>query len=146
MFFSARELYFAYGSNMSSKHLLERIPSAKIMGQAKLNNYIWCCNKLGRDGTAKANLMREDGAAVYGVLFSIKSKALKQLDHIENGYRRITVDVDFQGESKSVFTYQSELLTNHAPTEIYLSFIIDGLIEHRLPADYVREIRREAGI
>ncbi|PJA31435.1 MAG: replication protein, partial [Zetaproteobacteria bacterium CG_4_9_14_3_um_filter_53_7] len=46
MFFSARELYFAYGSNMSSRHVLERIPSAKIIGQAMLADYIWCCNKL----------------------------------------------------------------------------------------------------
>jgi len=146
MFFSKRELYFAYGSNMSSKHLIERIPSAKVIGSAKLDGYIWCCNKLGKDGTAKANLMRDAASSVHGVLFSIKTKHWKRLDQIENGYRRISVEVDVHGEIKSAATYQSELITNHAPTESYVSFIIDGLIEHKLPEQYVREIRREAGI
>ena len=146
MFFSARELYFAYGSNMSSRHVLERIPSAKIIGQAMLADYIWCCNKLGTDGTAKAKIMKENGSSVYGVLFSIKSKQWQRLDQIENGYRRIAVEVELQGEQKRAFTYQSELITNHPPSEAYLSLIIDGLIEHRLPEAYVREIRLEAGI
>ncbi|GAV20192.1 AIG2-like family protein [Mariprofundus micogutta] len=146
MFLSKREFYFAYGSNMSSKRLIERISSAKVLGTARLDDYIWCCNKLGRDGTAKANIMRQDAAAVYGVLFSIKAKHCKPLDQIENGYRRIEVELDFDGEKKSAFTYQSELITNHPPTESYVSFIIDGLIEHRFPEAYVREIRREAGI
>ncbi len=90
--------------------------------------------------------MREATASVHGVLFSIKPRLWKKLDQIETGYRRIEIELDFQGEKKSAFTYQSELITKQPPSDTYVSFIIDGLIEHRLPEQYVREIRREAGI
>jgi len=146
MFFSSRELYFAYGSNMSSRRLSARVSSAKVIGPARLDGYIWCCNKLGQDGTAKANLMLQDDFAVHGVLFSVKTKQCRQLDRIEAGYRRIGVEVEHQGMVKKAFAYQSDLITRHAPTLEYVSFIIDGLIEHQLPTEYVAELRREAGI
>jgi len=146
MFLSKRELYFAYGSNMSSKRLLDRIPSVKTIGVACLDHYVWCCNKLGSDATGKANLMAEDGALVHGVLFSMQSKQWCKLDRIETGYRRIEVEVEHEGETKKAFTYQSDLITRQAPSELYISFIIDGLIEHQMPMEYVSEIRSEAGI
>ena len=125
---------------------MDRISSAKAVGSARLDGYTWCCNKLGRDGTAKANLMADDNAVVHGVLFSMKAKQWRKLDQIETGYRRIDIEVDFKGELKKAYTYQSELLTCQPPSESYVSFIIDGLIEHRLPSAYVSELRHEAGI
>ena len=147
MIFSAkRDLYFAYGSNMSSRRLLARVPSARALGLAKLDGFTWCCNKLGKDGSGKANLMSQDGAQVFGVLYEIKSKHWKQLDRLELGYQRIEVEVEQAGEKRSVWSYQSNLMTANPPTPEYLSFIIDGLIEHKLPMAYVSELRLEAGI
>jgi len=146
MFLSKRELYFAYGSNMSSNRLIERISSAKVIGPASLDGFIWCCNKLAHDGTARANLMSDDAAVVLGVLFSMKVKQWRRLDQLETGYRRIEVEVEHKGELKKAYTYQSDLLTRQPPSEIYISFIVDGLLEHQMSSEYVSEIRREAGI
>lgn len=146
IFSSERAFYFAYGSNMCGWHMAERIRSAKLIGVARLKDYIWCCNKLGKDGTAKANLMDQESASVWGVLYSIKAKQWKRLDQIENGYQRIEIDVDCQGEMRRAYTYQSSLITHHAPSDLYMSLVIDGLLEHKMSADYVSEIRREAGI
>ena len=146
IFSSQRDLYFAYGSNMSSRRLRERLSSAKALGMARLDGYAWCCNKLGKDGSGKANLMTQNGAQVFGVLYEIKSKQWKQLDRLELGYQRIEVELEFEGQPRTAWSYQSKLITANPPTPEYLSFIIDGLIEHKLPMAYVSELRREAGI
>jgi len=147
MIFSAkRELYFAYGSNMSSSRLCARVPSAKALGLARLDGFVWCCNKLGKDGSGKANLMQQQDSEVYGVLYEIKAKHWKQLDRVELGYQRFEVEVELAGEKRLAWSYQSNLMTANPPTPDYLSFIIDGLIEHKLPMSYVSEVRREAGI
>jgi len=147
MIFSAkRELYFAYGSNMSSGRLCARVPSAKALGLARLDGFVWCCNKLGKDGSGKANLMQQEDSEVYGVLYEVKTKHWKQLDRVELGYQRFEVEVELAGEKWIAWSYQSNLITANPPTPDYLSFIIDGLIEHKFPMTYVSEVRREAGI
>lgn len=147
MIFSAkRDLYFAYGSNMSSRRLLARVPSARALGMARLDGFIWCCNKLGKDGSGKANLMNQEDSRVYGVLYEIKSKQWKQLDRLETGYQRLEVEVEMAGEKRMAWSYQSRLITANPPSQEYLSFIIDGLIEHKLPMAYVSELRQEAGL
>jgi len=108
IFSSPRDLYFAYGSNMSSRRLQARVPSAKALGMARLDDYQWCCNKLGKDGSGKANMMEQDGLHLFGVLYEIKSKQWKQLDRAETGYQRIKVEVEFKGEKCSVWSYHSK--------------------------------------
>jgi hypothetical protein len=129
--------YFAYGSNMSSARLRERVRSARALGAARLDGFAWRCNKRGADGTAKANLEREAGSSVWGVLYELDRADLAVLDRAEGGYRRIGVAVDWQGERAPAETYVSDRLCGDAPAAWYLAFLLAGAREHALPSDWV---------
>ena len=59
-------VYFAYGSNLHSGRLRSRAPGAQALGAARLRGVRLVCNKLGRDGTAKANLEPAPSSHVWG--------------------------------------------------------------------------------
>ena len=82
------EVYFAYGSNMSSNRLRARVPEARTIGRAHLNGWRLAFNKPGRDGTGKANLVASAHSTSWGALYEIPSEAWEQLDSFEPGYER----------------------------------------------------------
>jgi len=67
----------------------KRVPSAVAIGTACLQHYHVVCNKLGQDGTAKANIVPRQGASTYGVLYGINPGEMELLDTEETGYRRV---------------------------------------------------------
>jgi len=124
---------------MLVQRLQQRVCSAVDQGPAWLDGYAWCCNKLGMDGTAKANLIRQPGARVFGVLYSINPDDWPLLDQIEGGYQRFEVDVCSAEKSRKAWTYISTLLTDKAAQPTYLEHIILGAEEHRLPQEYIEK-------
>lgn len=132
--------YFAYGSNMLAQRLQQRVCSAVDQGSAWLDGYLWRCNKLGMDGTAKANLIDKPGARVFGVLYSIHPGDWPLLDQIEGGYQRFEVDVYYAGRTHKAWTYMSTLFTEKAAEHTYLDYIIRGAEEHRLPQEYIETV------
>ena len=132
--------YFAYGSNMLVQRLQQRVCSAVDQGSASLADYAWCCNKLGMDGTAKANLIDKPGACVFGVLYMINPGDWPFLDQIEDGYQRIEVDVCCAGKIHKAWTYISTLLTEKAAEHTYLDYILQGAEDHRLPHEYIETV------
>ncbi|MDJ0868496.1 MAG: gamma-glutamylcyclotransferase family protein [Myxococcota bacterium] len=144
------ERYFAYGSNMSSARLGSRIADARALGRARLPGYAWRCDKLGADGTAKANLIAWPGASVWGVLFRVGRDAWHVLDRLEGGYRRVRVEVETgPGARLSAFTYLSERRTaDPRPRRSYHLWMLDGAREHGLPRAWLslleaHPVRRE---
>jgi gamma-glutamylcyclotransferase (GGCT)/AIG2-like uncharacterized protein YtfP len=130
--------YFAYGSNMSSRRLQERVGSARALGPARLAGMAWRCNKRGADGTAKANLVAEAGAETWGVLFEFEPAAWALLDRAEGGYRRIPVRVETRaGEWIEAETYVSDRLVDVPPAPDYARWILEGAREHGLPAAWI---------
>ena len=132
-------LLFTFGSNMSSARLRERIAEAQSLGRAQLEGWRLRCNKSGMDGTAKANIEAEQGAVVWGVVYRIPAAALPELDVIEGGYERITVEVlDDAGDKHSCHTYTSRRLTDEPllPNAWYKQHILQGAAEHGLPSSY----------
>jgi gamma-glutamylcyclotransferase (GGCT)/AIG2-like uncharacterized protein YtfP len=83
--------YFAFGSNMLLERLKKRAPSARVLGTASLSGYALRFNKLGKDGSSKANIVPSEDprAVVYGVLYSLDDNELPRLDKADgvgNGY------------------------------------------------------------
>ena len=76
-------LYFAYGSNMSSARLRDRIPDAQSIGRAHWPGMRLAFNKVGVDGSGKANLVADPGSVAWGVLFKIPGDAWAILDAFE---------------------------------------------------------------
>jgi len=131
------ELYFAYGSNMRSARLMERVPSAASVGAARLENHCLRINKRGRDGTAKANLALSQGEHVWGVIYRIDPAHWPDLDRFEGGYVRTSVEVALGGASAEAVTYRSERLIEGALAfEWYLEHLRVGAREHALPAEW----------
>jgi len=131
-------LYFAYGSNLATSRMRDRIPAARVVGRARLDGHQLTFDKLGRDGSGKANIARSPGAIVWGVLYALESEDLSRLDEFEPGYDRVTLDVILDsGESCSAVAYRAiERKSGLVPLTWYMRFIIEGAQEHELPEAY----------
>ena len=80
-----RAVYFAYGSNMDFKRLEEREVSFEFIGLGILEDYTLKFNKIAskRSGAGYANIVKQKGSRVEGLLFSIAN--IEKLDRFE-GY------------------------------------------------------------
>jgi hypothetical protein len=131
-------LYFAYGSNLCSPRMRERVPSARARGVGRLDGRRLALDKPGRDGTAKANLRLAPGGCVWGVVWAFDAAHWPALDACERGYQRIQVVVSLSGADTRVATYASELSTDDpVPSRAYKRFLVEGAREHGLPAHWV---------
>ncbi|ERN40434.1 hypothetical protein KR51_00029750 [Rubidibacter lacunae KORDI 51-2] len=140
---SRRLLYFAYGSNMFTRRLRDRAPSARPFGIARLPGHRLAWHKIGRDGSAKCDI-RETGRPddfVWGILFEIASAEKSVLDRAEGlgcGYEYKTVSLFAQGLAIEAGTYYATHIdVSLRPFDWYLSFVLAGAREHGLPSTYL---------
>ncbi len=79
--------YFAYGSNMSEKRMIDRglIPSGKQV--AYLDNYEFLINKRSYKDpkVGYANVAEKKDSVVEGILYEVRDKEIEMLDRFE-GY------------------------------------------------------------
>jgi gamma-glutamylcyclotransferase len=123
-------LYFAYGSNLSFERMRSRIESAQFVTRARLAGFRLALEKSGRDGSGKANVQRDEGAHVWGVVYRIDVVHWPQLDSFERGYARVE-------------TYVARDLTDDPVAyDWYKRLLVDGAREHGLPEDYVEALER----
>jgi len=140
--------YFAYGSNMATARLRERMPSAKPLGIATLSGHELRFHKRSKDGSGKCNAFATDGdeSAVVGVLFSFDPAERRKLDAAEGagkGYDATTVTVvNDKGRRRKVLTYIASNETideSLKPYSWYKDHVLAGGREHGLPQDYIDE-------
>jgi hypothetical protein len=138
-------VYFAYGSNMSTVRLRERVPSCKPIGVAKLPGYELRFHKRGRDKSGKCNAFASgNDNGVVGVLFSFDPAERATLDQHEGlgrGYERAMVTViNDQGRRRKVLTYLATpdyIDDGLKPFSWYKDFVLSGGMEHGLPPEYI---------
>jgi hypothetical protein len=134
--------YFGYGSNMSSARLRERIPEARPLGAASLSGWCFSCNKRGRDGSGKANVLLAASTVVWGVVFELPDDAWSALDGFEWGYERTACRVEHAGATLEAQMYVA--LEPHdlelPPYDWYRDHMLQGAREHRLPDDVIRAL------
>ena len=145
-------IYFAYGSNMSTRRLRERTPSAKSLGIARLSKHQLIFHKIGRDGSAKCDI-HETGRAcdvVWGVLFKILTDERYVLDRAEglsHGYEYKTVRVK---SNKTIIEagayYATHIDASLRPFDWYLNFVLKGAEEHGLPSSYFNSLKAQSAI
>jgi gamma-glutamylcyclotransferase len=134
-------LYFAYGSNLSSARMRERVVSARVLGTARIADYRLALDKRGADGSGKANLARAPGVSVWGVVYSIDVEHWARLDACEPGYRRVEVEVWTPERSLVAQTYLARILTDDPVAfDWYKRLILDGAREHRLPDEWIETL------
>lgn len=134
--------YFAFGSNMSSTRLRERIASAVVVSPGHLSGWRWALNKTGGDGSAKANIEPDPTSTVWGVIYRLPLIELPRLDAIEGGYERQRVEVVTASRAVLCETYASTRISEAmTAADWYLEHIVSGAEEHGLPDDWVAMLR-----
>lgn len=139
--------YFAYGSNMSSRRLRERVPSGQPHCVAVLHGHMLAFHKRSADGSAKCGVLATGNPndRVYGVLYVFDAHQLPQLDLAEgNGYsyHRRSVEVDVGGRAlvAAECYFAADVSPGPVPYSWYREHVLVGAREAGLPAWYVAQV------
>ena len=140
-------IYFAYGSNLSSVRLRQRVPSAEFVATGQLRKHRLLFHKIGMDGSAKCDafLTGRAGDILYGALYRIDPEQKEHLDLAEglgNGYeeKQVTIVTGSAG-SVAAFTYYATRTTAEIkPFHWYKEHVLFGAREHCLPGHYIEKI------
>lgn len=135
--------YFAYGSNMLTARLRERVPSAKAIGIGQLVGHAlrWDKRSWG-DGSSKcdAEATGRPDDVVWGVVFELDPEDKPALDKAEglgSGYMEQTVNVSMEaGPVTAVTYYATDKDASLRPYHWYKALVIAGAREHGLPPGY----------
>jgi len=145
--------YFAFGSNLSSPRLLERIPDASVHCVATLHQHrlCWRKNDRGRSGKCDIEFTGSMEDIVYGVIYLMTHDDKLELDVYETagfGYDHMHVEVTgIQGEAIQAFTYFAvDIDHSQQPFHWYKEHVLRGALEHDLPSHYVEHIRATPSI
>jgi gamma-glutamylcyclotransferase len=138
-----RVRYFAYGSNMLTARLRERVPSAAAIGIGQLVGHALRWDKRSwQDGSGKcdAEATSRNDDVVWGVLFELDPEDKPALDKAEGvgaGYLEKTVNVLTEAGRVTAVTYcANDKDSTLRPYHWYKALVIAGAREHGLPASY----------
>ncbi len=134
-------LYFAYGSNLLTARLQERVPSAKAVATGYIKQHHLVMNKVGKDGSGKANIQPHPEQRVYGVVYRMdpaQQGALDQAESLGVGYEHHWVKVHLASGAQDILTYRAiQLASGLQPYRWYLGLILAGATAHKLPPAYI---------
>lgn len=144
---------FCFGSNMSSKRILERCSTATFVDIAKVEGYQLTFNKKSKDTSGKANMVKTDKKTdlVWGVIFEIEESQKTALDVAEgkgNGYDEQTLHVNnSDGHLIDCIAYiatEAKFIDNSlTPMDWYKEHCLIGAKEHNLPDEYIDLIENQ---
>jgi hypothetical protein len=135
---------------MSTRRLLERVPSARKIGTGILPMHELKFHKLSHvDGSAKCDVSETGNPdhIVNGVLFDIHKDEREVLDRIEGvecGYKMKDVVIRLMnGSIIEAFTYfATDIDPGLRAFCWYREHVLRGAHEHNLPEDYIRTIEK----
>lgn len=159
--------YMAYGTNMSSNRIRERLNWTDSAGKdslektkpvaCKLKGFRLTFNGMSASNLAEghANIKPDTAAEVEGVLYQLPKTALDFLEYNEPGYHRLKLKVaviEKKGEGKPDETKEVEAWAFVAdsdqiggelpPNQRDLASMIEGAVEHGLTQDYREELAK----
>ena len=147
--------YFACGSNLCSRRLCQRTPSASIVTVARLDSHVLKFHKVGfrdRSGKCNAYATGQSSDTVWGAVFEIDPAEKARLDDAEGvgfGYMETKVRVESTGGMISAFTYVAvadAIRPDLRPYLWYKALVLAGATEHALSPDYIEAIRAVVAI
>lgn len=137
-------LYAAYGSNLHPVRLAERIPSARLVGTARLPGWSLRFHKRSRDRSGKCSILTGDDG-VHFAIFDITAEDKRVLDGIEglgNGYAAISLSFPRFDTCVSYVAEATHVDDALRPYDWYRELVLAGARYHGFPDDYVRRIER----
>ena len=145
--------YFAFGSNLASARLLQRIPAASVHCVATLSAHqlCWRKNDRGQSGKCDIDFTGDPDHLVYGVVYHMSPAEKLELDVYETagfGYDHKSVEVtSLPGAKIEAFTYFAlDIDHSQQPFHWYKEHVLRGALEHEFPLHYVEQIRATPSI
>ena len=138
--------YFAYGSNMLTARLAERVPTVRPIGPGRLSGHQLHFHLSGSDDSGKCNVLETGDPAdvVHGVLYELDADRLERLHAAEGApYAFVELDIVAADRTYRAATYRGRtayLDDTLVPYDWYCAFVLEGAREHGLPADYVARL------
>ena len=140
--------YFAYGSNLHPMRLMERVPSAELVGVAEHSNHKLTFHKKSTDDSSKCNMFNSanESDLIYGAIYKLKPEHKNELDGFEGkgyGYLDNQIMLKHNGNEYCCFTYlaqQSHMVDNLKPYHWYKQLVILGAQYLELPEWYISSI------
>jgi gamma-glutamylcyclotransferase len=137
--------YFAYGSNLCSARMLDRIPTARARGVATLSGHTLRWHKRSSDNSGKCDAFSTGSAqdTIIGVVFEIPEGDKPELDRLEglgHGYKEASSTVQASdGTQINVVYYVAE--PDHIdpaliPYDWYKEHVQCGARDFSLPETY----------
>ncbi|HEX2089129.1 MAG TPA: gamma-glutamylcyclotransferase family protein [Actinomycetota bacterium] len=142
--------YFAYGANMDSRHMLERVPGASVVGPARLEGYRLEFNVYSSEWEGgAANIEPDEDGRVWGVLWEVPDDQLSGLDAYEGHpvfFRREEVTVQGPTEPVTAWTFRvaHQDRSYVRPTDAYVHLLRSAVRVQGLPPDALDMIERSA--
>ena len=143
----AQFLYFGYGSNMLTKKLKSRCPSAVKIDVCRTKEYTLKFHKVSSDDSGKGDMAKAESETdeLYGVAFSIDKSEESNLDGAEgygHGYEKTEIDVEgiTKGPLRVWTYYATNIDPELKPYHWYKRQTVDGARENGLPEDYIKKI------
>ncbi|MGI9289150.1 MAG: gamma-glutamylcyclotransferase, partial [Pseudomonadales bacterium] len=132
---------------MSSKRMLQRVPSAEFIAVSTLSMHELRFHKSGKDGSAKCDAFEtaDQNSIVIGIVFELSEPEKLALDRVEGlgyGYEeKIVVVNSIDGEAMKATTYYAtDIDPARKPYHWYKEHVVRGANENGLPAYYVETI------
>ncbi len=135
--------YFGYGSNLHPDYMELRLSNSIFLDVGKLNNYKLLFNKLGKDGSGKANITPYKNEKVLGSVYLLSQEKLAKLGKQEKGYKTIKVPILLNSKEIEAFTYQAEsnFISDVKPFSWYLDLVLLGANKVNLNEEYIVKIK-----
>jgi hypothetical protein len=139
---------FAYGSNLHPVRLIERVPSANLVGVIGLSRHRLAFHKKSKDRSSKCNLFQtgSESDSVYGAIYEVDPEHKSALDRFEgkgSGYRDNQIKLHHQGQEYSCFTYvaqRAHIVDTLKPYHCYKRLVVLGARYLQFPVSYVTSI------
>jgi len=140
------KLYFAYGSNLCKEQMKIRCPKSRCLEKHYFNDHklCFCWNGLSTNPNGVANIIKETGSKIPGVIYEISKSDEDELDRKE-GYKRspkVYVKKHFKHKDQNVLYYALNSKCNHRnPIESYWKDkIYQGYKDHNLDIENLKKI------
>ncbi len=146
--------YFAYGSNLHPQRLIERVPSARLLGTSILRQHRLVFHKIGIDGSGKCSLIKTEleGDAVLGAIYTFEIEHKSLLDEFESlgrGYHDQKIVVEYDGMQFDCITYIAQpdfTDSSLSPFHWYKQLVLLGARHLAFPEAYIDSISRVLSI
>ena len=140
--------YFAYGSNLDPERKEQRTGEIRSARHSRLTGYRFAFNKLGKNGSGKANIIPDEASEVWGVVYRCSQDTMRTLDRYEGvpdqyvrHIVRVVLDSGEELEAAAYIARAERVREGLKPDSSYLAHILTGARHHQLPTDYIKMIK-----